>query len=93
MDTDSNDSKKPKLIQYIKANSHKLMTIFIILQCVVEIAFIIMFLLSNSTKDFTVAYKIFVCANIVIFTAFMIHFAYHSVSYFLILLDGECLCS
>lgn len=74
------EQNKFNVLEFITSNSHKLMTIFIIIQTLANIVFMVLFLLSETSKDYTVGYKIFIGALIIILNSFMIHFAYHSVS-------------
>jgi hypothetical protein len=71
---------------FIKDNAHKLMTAFIVIHTLITITFVVLYLTSDKAKENSINYNLYVCSLVLILISFMIHFAYHSVSkYFLIL--------
>ncbi len=69
-----------KFVDYLEKKGSILMTLFIVLQLVIFILFSILFLIVNEEQELEL--KLFIIGSGVIFIAFMIHFAYHSVILF-----------
>jgi hypothetical protein len=70
-----------KITEWLEKKSYLLMTLFIIIQGILFSLFTVLFLLENDQHD--LRYKIYICGSMCLFFLFMIHFAYHSVKFFL----------
>jgi hypothetical protein len=66
------------LDDFIEKRGKLIMTLFIVVQTVMFIAYLTMFTLTH--KNWVIEGLIFVCISMIVFLCFMIHFAYHSVN-------------
>jgi hypothetical protein len=67
------------LDDFIEKRGKLVMTLFIVVQTVMFIAYLTMFILTH--KDWLAEVLILVCVSMIGFLGFMIHFAYHSVNF------------
>lgn len=70
-----------KLKGWMDKNSHKVLAVFIAVQCVISAIFLILFFLEEGQdKSRGILFRIYSASLLAIFTVFMVHFAHHSVS-------------
>jgi hypothetical protein len=71
-----------KIKEWMEKNSHKLLAVFIAIQCVISAIFLFLFFLEEGQDNkSTLLFKVYSACLLGIFTIFMVHFAHHSVSY------------
>lgn len=76
-----NESTCENFGNFLRLKSKHIIIITILIQCLVSIAFFIIYLFSNTlTVEFSINYKLYLASIILIFLGFMVHFAYHSLS-------------
>ena len=64
--------------EWIDKSSQIHLAIFIGLQCVISVVFLIAFFVEDSEKS-SILFKIYSSLLLLIFTVYMVHFAHHSV--------------
>lgn len=64
--------------EWIDKRSQILLAIFIGIQCVISVVFLIAFFVEDSEKS-SILFKIYASLLLLIFTVYMVHFAHHSV--------------
>lgn len=69
-----------KFKEWMDKNSHKVLAVFIAIQCVISVIFLVLFFLEEGQENkSTILFKIYSAVLLGIFTIFMVHFAHHSV--------------
>ncbi len=72
-----------KIKEWMDKNSHKVLAVFIAIQCVISVIFLVFFFLEEGQENKSpILFKIYSASLLGIFTIFMVHFAHHSVSVF-----------
>lgn len=70
-----------KFTDWLEEKGYTLIIAFIIIQVVIYVFFTIIFILSDN--ELTVIFIVYLCSVLALFMAYMIHFAVHSVIFFL----------
>ncbi len=68
-------------LEWLENKAHYLMTTFMVLQCLIFVILILFYFFAEGKLDDLIVH-IYTWCVLVLFMAFMIHFAYHSVNIF-----------